>query len=399
MSENQVIAALLIKHNHQETTPEEEKVLQDWRYKNKENEDCYNRLTDPEQVLTKVAQYMYNKPDVHLAHHNVMQRIEKRRKIVRYSWISGGVIAAAATVIAAIFWLPLWMEKSSSNGTTTVAKQTFETPATAPFGKALLVIENKAVINLDTIKDGLIGEYGYIRIEKEKQVIRYKPMGNSLKGDLVYTKLITGAACQYKLILPDNSAIDLSASSWVRIGSTPNIQQRGLELAGQAYFNVMHDDKKPFIVTVNKTEIEVLGTEFNVNAYDVKGSIKTALVNGRVKIKSGRFDAELVQGEIATVIPGQPIKPEKANVDKEINWKEGHFIFNADNIVTVMNELSQWYNIDVRYIDTPKTSITSMISRTTELDVVLNLINEQHTVTVKRDAVNPKLVTVSEWKN
>jgi len=79
MHKNQDIAALLIKHNNQETTLEEEKVLQEWKNECQENEDCYNRLTDFEYVLTRAGQYMHNKPDVELAYHQVMEAIQKQR--------------------------------------------------------------------------------------------------------------------------------------------------------------------------------------------------------------------------------------------------------------------------------------------------------------------------------
>ena len=387
MPEKYDIAILIRKHNNQETTPEEEQFLQEWIHRNEENEACYNRLTDPELVLKKLAVYV--KPDVRLARYKVQQKITERRRRKRTIRIT----LAAAAIVGLLFYLTFYKEKDN---TTTITKQTIKAPASAPFGKALLFIENEALLNLDTVKDGLIGEFGDIRIEKEKQVITYKSMGSSPKGGSVYSKLITGASCQYQVILPDKSAIDLSASSWIRIGSSSNVQERRLELAGQAYFNITHDAQKPFIVTVNKAEIQVLGTEFNVNAYDVNGSIKTALIKGHVKIKSGNLNADLFQDQIATVIPGQSINTQDANVNKETTWRD--FIFEKDNILTVMGELSKWYGIEVKYVDTPAVSISTVIPRTFKLDEVLNQLDELHIVSLNSDAVKPKLVIVSEWK-
>jgi len=393
MPEKHNIAALIWKHNNQETTPEEEMFLQDWVHESEVNEHCYSRLTDPEFILKRVAVNINR--DVRLARHNVGQKIanQRRRRILIIRTVS---VAAAITGAVLI----LWKEKATFNETTIVAKRTIKAPANAPFGKALLVIEDEDLIDLDTVKDGLIGEFGDVRIEKAKKVIRYKSMGSSPTGGSVYSKLITGQACQYQVILPDNSAVDLSASSWLRQGLVCKAQERRVELAGRAYFTVTHDAQKPFFVGVNTSEIKVLGTEFNVDAYDKGGAIKTLLVKGHVELTAEGSKVKLLPGQLATIIPGQPVKMENGSIDKEVGWKKGDFIFNRDNITTVMAELSRWYDIEVKYTDVPPTgSITCRIERTLDLDKVLSILNESHTVSLKRDNVNKKLVTVSAWKD
>lgn len=151
---------------------------------------------------------------------------------------------------------------------------------------------------------------------------------------------------------------------------------------------------------VGKAEVQVMGTQFNVYAYDRDGVFKTALVKGYVKIKSGDCKADLFPGQTATIIPGQSIQTQKGNIEKEVGWTQGEFVFDHDNITTVMGELSRWYDLEVKYIGTPPTgSITCKIERTPELDKVLSILTESHTVSLKRDNVNKKLVTVSAWKD
>jgi transmembrane sensor len=398
MLKNHDIAALLIKHNNQETTPEEEKVLQDWRHESQENEDCYNRLTDFEYVLKRATQYMYNKPDVGLAYHQVMETIEKQRKRRRY-FIIVGATAVAASIIWAIVGQPFWNHKAPTSNTTTIAKRTIKPPASAPFGKALLVIEDEDVIELDTAKDGLIASYGNVSIEKVKQEIRYRSMGNSPTGGSVYSKLITGQACEYRVVLPDNSAIEVSPSSWIRQNIVPIAQERRAEMGGRAYFTITHNDQKPFVVSVNNAELQVLGTEFNVDAYDKGGQIKTALFKGHVRIRSGEHTSDLFPNQVATFISGQPVTTGNSKVDKEAAWKEGRFIFDSTPITTVMSEMARWYDIEVRYTVKPSTLITCDIARSPDLDKMLALLNLSHAVQLTRDTVNKKLVTVSEWKD
>jgi ferric-dicitrate binding protein FerR (iron transport regulator) len=399
MLKNQDIAALLIKHNNQETTQEEEKVLQDWRFECKENEDCYNRLTDMEYVLTEAAQYMYNKPDVGLAHYEVMQRINEQRKTRRDFFIWGAV---AAAVIIGVLLLPIGKEKATSE-TPPVAKKTFTPPTSAPFGKALLVLADEAIA-LDTVKDGLIRAYGNVRIEKENQAISYRSMGNSPTGGSVYSKLITGPACQLQVILPDSSTVVLGPSSWLRADIVPNARERRAEMGGRAYFTVTHDTRKPFSLTVNNAVnnagIRVLGTEFNVDAYDKGGIIKTLLVKGSVALTGEGAKITLLPGEMATLVPGQPVKKEDSNLDRETGWKKGDFVFKADNITTVMNELSRWYDIEVIYSGPlPTASITSILTRTNDLDKILDALNKLPGVRLTRDPVNKRRVIVSEPKD
>lgn len=396
MLEKHTIAALIWKQNNHDITREEEKFLHNWVLESEENEHCYNHLTDPEFILKRVA--VNKNRDVRLARHNVEQKIANQRSRRRILIIRAVLVAAAIT--GTVFMLPLEKENATSNETTTVAKHSIKTPSNAPFGKALLVIEDEELIDLDTVKDGLIGKFGDLRIEKAKRVIRYKSMGYSSTGGSVYSKLITGQACQYQVILPDNSAVDLSASSSLRQDLVPKAQERRVELAGRAYFDVTPDDNKPFYVTVGKGEIQVKGTQFNVYAYDKSGVFKTALVKGHVRIKSGDFKAELFPGQTASIIPGQPITKQDGNIEKEVGWKKGQFVFDHDSITTVMSELSRWYDIKVNYIPTPPTGlITCKLYRNPELDKVLSTLNELHAVSLKRDTVNKKLVTVSEWKD
>ena len=123
-------------------------------------------------------------------------------------------------------------------------------------------------------------------------------------------------------------------------------KERKVELTGEAYFEIARNEQKPFIVSVDGMDVEVLGTEFNVSAYRSDESIQTTLVQGAVKIKVASSEMKMNPGEQVLFS-----KNEKKLEKKEVNtllytsWKEGKYIFEYQDLESVMKKLGRWHNI------------------------------------------------------
>ncbi len=100
---------------------------------------------------------------------------------------------------------------------------------------------------------------------------------------VTYNTLRTPRGGQYQLVLPDGSKIWLNAASAVTYPTVFTGKERRITIDGEAYLEVAHDAKKPFKVQANGTEVEVLGTHFNVHAYSDEAAIKTTLIQGKSK--------------------------------------------------------------------------------------------------------------------
>jgi transmembrane sensor len=218
--------------------------------------------------------------------------------------------------------------------------------------KAILTLSDGKKIELshsisETINDGTLS------IENNNGNLSYRhpgaPQANpgSLHTDAAYNTMSTPRGGQYKLTLSDGSNVWLNAASSITYPITFTEKNREVTITGEAYFEIASNKSKPFIVKTISDKIEVLGTSFNINSYDV--NIKTSLITGSVKIKPAFAKASA--GEVI-LKPGEAYsngKTIKTNIENDIAWKNGLFAFNEADMQTVMNELSRWYDIEVSY--------------------------------------------------
>ena len=211
-------------------------------------------------------------------------------------------------------------------------------------------------------------------------------------NDLQYNTLTTPRGKQFQLVLADGTKVWLNAMSSIRYPAFFSKTERKVEISGEVYFEVAHltqkvnksEKKVPFIVQVNTLagdggEIEVLGTHFNINAYNDETAVKTTLIEGRVKVKKGKEEAVLQPGYQSQVVNGDPIKVTKdVNVDAEIAWKKGFFTFDRAGVKTVMNQIARWYDIDVEYEDgkIPNELFGGDIQRNARLSSVLKVLEK-----------------------
>jgi len=168
--------------------------------------------------------------------------------------------------------------------------------------------------------------------------------------------------------LPDGSKVWLNASSSLRYPVSFK-NERIVEASVEVYFEVKKD-KRPFIVKVKGTRIEVLGTHFNVNAYK---NVTTTLLEGSIKLNDGKL---LQPGEQA-IVDGETriIKPEYPG--DVVAWKDGYFRFTHENIKEIMDQLGRWYNIDVTFESNPtQTTFTATARRDKNISTILKDIEK-----------------------
>lgn len=164
--------------------------------------------------------------------------------------------------------------------------------------------------------------------------------------------LSTPRGGQYQATLPDGSKIWLNAASKIKFPSKFTGAVREIEVSGEAYLEVVQNVKQSFVVKANGTEVQVLGTSFNINAYADESSIKTTLVEGSVKVKIGEKESLLKPGQQASVGHEDrsiSLTSNTADIDQALAWRNGFFNFNNADIKGMMRQLERWYDIEVRY--------------------------------------------------
>jgi transmembrane sensor len=218
--------------------------------------------------------------------------------------------------------------------------------------KATLTLGNGKKIILAAVRDGQLAMEGGAEINKtaDGQLV-YKTAAPS-GPDTVLNTMNTPVGGQYNLMLADGTRVWLNASSSIRYPTAFNGSSRQVEVTGEAYFEVAHNAAKPFKVLSAGQQVEVLGTHFNVNAYENEGVVITTLLQGRVRVANATGTQVLVPGQQSVAGDGGKgiIKLVKdADTDEAVAWKEGYFQFNQADIHQVMRQLSRWYDIRVSY--------------------------------------------------
>ncbi len=171
-----------------------------------------------------------------------------------------------------------------------------------------------------------------------------------------YNLISTPRGAQYSIRLSDGTEVTLNAESWLRYPAVFDSDVRDVEVWGEAYFDVKPDTARPFRVLTNFPDgfqqIEVVGTQFNVNSYDER-KIKTTVVEGKVLVANGSLRAVAViagqQSEWSTVEHGKAVEVLSANVLEVAAWKDGLFVFDDESIVSILARLSRWYDVDFEY--------------------------------------------------
>lgn len=230
---------------------------------------------------------------------------------------------------------------------------------------AVLTLADGSTINLSDDHNGIIIESDNIKYSDGSSLQGMSTSPFVIQSDSeepLSTKeayllaLSTPKGGQYQIILPDGTKVWLNSASTLKYPSRFNSTERNVELVGEAYFEVAENRKKPFIVKSLNQSVEVLGTHFNINAYNDEGEVRTTLLEGSVRVSITNKEEQVQSSKLLQ--PNQQstissisdnIKINTINPSSAIAWKDGLFRFDNASIYTLMMQLSRWYDIDVQF--------------------------------------------------
>jgi len=177
----------------------------------------------------------------------------------------------------------------------------------------------------------------------------------------------------YMVILEDGTKVWLNSLTQLSYPTHFESDQRQVTLTGEAYFKVAKDASRPFRINANGTMIEVLGTTFNVNAYEKE--VSTSLVEGSVKIVKEGKQTIIKPGEQATTLAND-IQVQLSNLTKNTAWQREEFYFDGNNFSDITQQIARWYNVEFENIEAMNNSSTykGSISRNSKLSEVLQIL-------------------------
>lgn len=307
-----------------------------------------------------------------------LQKIRRRTgRPTRRLWFSA---AAALVLLSVAVWL-LTGNREAGKPLAAVPAKPSVTPDLAPgSNKATLILADNTTIDLDAAKEGVLGQQGNMRLIKDKEGrLSYKPAGEKASAAATaYNLLATPRGGQYQLVLPDGSKVWLNAASRLKYPASFGGKERGVELQGEAYFEIARNSSMPFKVSLMgqpSAQVEVLGTHFNVKAYTDEPAVQATLLEGAIKVHQGAAAALLQPGQQARWNSGTNIKVLTADLEEAIAWKNGLFKFNDATIEEVMRQLSRWYDVDIVYVNgVPKDLFRGEIYRSVNVSKVLKVL-------------------------
>jgi transmembrane sensor len=345
-------------------------------------------------------------------------------KIVRSFWRSPRVLRGmAAAVLLLVMAGSAWFffSRPENNGNLIVVTAADKKDIKPGSNKALLTLGDGTTIVLDTVQTGLLALQGQTKIIKQNtaQLIYNSTSTSEQKaGEVLYNTVTTPHGGQFQLVLSDGTKVWLNAGSSLYFPASFSASKRMVQLTGEAYFEVAtlrlrSGQKKPFIVNILSStggggggRVEVLGTHFNVNAYNNESAIKTTLIEGKVKVsavespKDGKTESQesssnptnnkLQTTNSKLLIPGkqailntqtQTIKVTDANTEQAVAWKNGYFRFKETGIRELMRQVERWYNVEVEYrTDRTDQYYTGVVSRSQNISALLQTLELTGTV-------------------
>lgn len=324
--------------------------------------------------------------DVETQWGKILPIIKRNKKIYLYRKILGYAAAMILPVLLAggIYWYS--NDLSKGEGLASVPANQIR-PGSQ---KAILTLNNGESIVLDSATNKVIQEKDGTLIERGNGKLNYT---KSSKGETlhpIFNILRIPRGGEFTLLLSDGSRVHLNAMSNFKYPVRFGGNKREVELSGEAFFEVTKDKSRPFVIRTARMSVEVLGTTFNLNAYENNEKIVTTLVEGSVRINSPiTHESRLLSpDEQATfnVSNGQT-EIKKVDVNLYTAWKDGNLIFYDARLEDIMTTLSRWYSANVLYRSSSVKDLrfSGNLNRYGDINQILDIISSTGKINIEID--------------
>ena len=347
-------------------TVDEHIVLNSWLKEDKKNEDFFQKVQNPAYLAESIKQLYKTESEIQFSLVEAKLKQKKIRRIIRYISIAAGFL-----VILNIGLL-LYIQKSRSE------KETFSNAATndVPPGsnKASITFSDGKSVDLKNLDGIKVSEKGFVY--SDGKLLR------SLK-DISSAVLKTPRGGQYHITLSDGTKV------WLNSGSSLEYPvefsgNREVRLSGEAYFDVRHDPKHPFLVKTDIQQIKVLGTRFNIRAYEDKQF--TTLVQGSVEVKAnGSTSTMKMKPNEQAIINNYSLSIQKVDALDFLAWKQGLISSGSISLLDLSKEIERWWDVDFKFSPNFKNAERAYltISKNENLSSVLKVIEKTYGVTAE----------------
>lgn len=350
------IAALLSKRIlFDNISDKESEILSSWRRDSIDNESLYQKLnnkTERETILSELDIY-----DVNEGWKGIEYKLIDYKTPPFYTkqWVKyAAILLLFASISLSIFVI-----------TKVYVRDSFDI---LPLMEgAYISMADGSAINLDMLERDSVVEKGgvVINMHKDSSIINYSEsndMSFKKRGDVI-NRIYTGAGKDYRIILPDGSRIHLNSKTEIVFDFAKNGRERIVEVKGEALFDVVHDQSRPFIVKCGDMTATVLGTIFNIKGYENEGYISATLLSGSLQVAGAGASMVITPNQQATLFYGEKgITVKSVDGDILTSWSKGSFSFKDQSLSEILKSLQRWYDFQYDFKDDESAQIRMGLS-------------------------------------
>ena len=365
---------LIYKYRHQLCTREELEELLD--YLASGDHEIELRAAIEQQLNIEPDSLEVEEKETDAIFENIRREIvrtDAKPKIKRLWWLSS---AAAILIIGSFAIHRFYNSEVKPVESPRIANKT--KPLILPGGnRAILTLANGKTISLTNASDGRLAQDGSINITKTRDgqlVYATQNRAYNKNEDEGLNMITTPRGGTYDIVLADGTHIWLNSGSSLTFPSSFTGAERQVQLTGEAYFEVAHNGK-PFKVITSTQTVQVLGTHFNIEAYQDEQSVKTTLLQGSVRVLRKNEKILLAPGQMSVNKETEVLQVREADLAEVMAWKDGLFVFDNESVADVMRKVARWYDVEVRYeSNVGGKKLFGIVSRNITIDELLENI-------------------------
>lgn len=345
MTNEATIASYVIRDLLGTLTEAEKQELEAWRQSSGANQVLYDQFSTAEQIALEfrnrnernkrisrqLEQFIHEQKTVPGGRVHIMQK---------WKWI-----AASLILVLGIGTYLLLQNRNAQQQPTALVNASQIQPGR---DGAVLTLADGSQLLLDSVQNGIVALQDGVTAKVVNGTLVYEGNGNGI----LYNTMSTPKGRQYQLTLPDGTKVWLNAASSIKYPTAFTGRERNVQISGEAYFEVAKNSTQPFRVSVdNGMLIDVLGTSFNINAYQDDNKSYATLLDGAVRVTAKAGHSTILKPAQQAVQSPNAALSVNSNVDVEkvMAWKNGVFNFDNASLEYVMKEIERWYDIDVVY--------------------------------------------------
>ena len=260
-------------------------------------------------------------------------------------WHSYEKIAAAAVILICLsFSIYFYVNRYNKPSQSNIAS----TEILPGSKKAILTLANGKSIALNEANNGkLVDQAGAGIYKTADGQLNYNTNIADQQAEVQMNLLTIPKGGYYIIKLVDGTKVWLNAASSLKYPTTFNGKERIVELTGEGYFEVAHQNNQPFKVISKNQIVQVLGTHFNINAHHDEPNVTTSLAEGSVKINTQNGSSKILAPQQQANVIGDLITVRAIDVNNEIAWTQNNFVFQNENIGSIMRKIARWYDVEV----------------------------------------------------